>query len=61
MTLFDHFLSLALESAPWLVLGLILGGLMKVLLPTDFLNKHLKRDSLGSVAKATLLGAPLPL
>lgn len=61
MSLLDHFLSLALESAPWLVLGLILGGQMKVLLPTDFLNKHLKRDSLGSVAKATLLGAPLPL
>lgn len=61
MSLLDHFLSLALESAPWLILGLILGGLMKALLPTDFLNKHLKRNSLGSVGKATLLGAPLPL
>ena len=59
--LIDHFVGLALESAPWLVLGLILGGLIKTMLPTDFLNKHLKSDSVGSITKATLLGAPLPL
>lgn len=61
MILFQNFLSLALESAPWLVLGLVLGGLIKTLLPIDFLNKHLQADSLGAISKATLLGAPLPL
>ncbi|GAB6070907.1 SO_0444 family Cu/Zn efflux transporter [Thiomicrorhabdus hydrogeniphila] len=59
--LINNFVALALESAPWLVLGLILGGLIKTMLPTEFLNKHLKADSLGSISKATLLGAPLPL
>lgn len=59
--LIDNFIALALESAPWLVLGLILGGLIKTMLPTEFLNKHLKADSLSSITKATLLGAPLPL
>jgi len=61
MILFQNFLSLALESAPWLVLGLVLGGLIKTSLPIDFLNKHLQADSLGAISKATLLGAPLPL
>lgn len=59
--LIHNFVSLVLESAPWLVLGLILGGLIKATLPTEFLNKHLKSDSVGSIVKATLLGAPLPL
>ncbi|WP_319380994.1 SO_0444 family Cu/Zn efflux transporter [Thiomicrorhabdus sp.] len=61
MLFLDHFLHLALESAPWLVLGLILGGLIKNLLPISFLNKHLSQSSLSSVGKATLFGAPLPL
>lgn len=59
--LVDNFIALTLESAPWLVLGLILGGLIKTTLPTEMLNKHLKSDSVGSIIKATLLGAPLPL
>lgn len=57
----DNLLHLALESAPWLVLGLVLGGIFKVFLPTDFLNRHLQQNRMGSLAKATLLGAPLPL
>ncbi|MBO1924073.1 SO_0444 family Cu/Zn efflux transporter [Thiomicrorhabdus sp. 6S3-12] len=61
MAFFENFLNLALESAPWLVLGLILGGLIKNLLPLEFLHKHLSQSSLSSVGKATLLGAPLPL
>lgn len=61
MAFFENFLNLALESAPWLVLGLILGGLIKNLLPLEFLQKHLSHSSLASVGKATLLGAPLPL
>ncbi|QBZ84040.1 permease [Hydrogenovibrio crunogenus] len=61
MILFENFLSLALESAPWLVLGLVLGGLIKTLLPIDFLNKHLQANDLSAITKATILGAPLPL
>lgn len=61
MELLGHFLDLALESAPWLVLGLILGGLIKNLLPVTFLYKHLSHNNLSSISKATLLGAPLPL
>ncbi len=61
MAFFHNLLSLSLEAAPWLVLGLTLGGLMKALIPTAFLERHLMGSGLGSIAKATLLGAPLPL
>ena len=59
--LFQNLLSLSLEAAPWLVLGLTLGGLMKALIPTAFLERHLRGSDLPSITKATLLGAPLPL
>lgn len=61
MAFFSNLLQISLEAAPWLVLGLIIGGLIKVLIPTEFLQRHLKGSGLGSITKAALLGAPLPL
>jgi len=61
MTFLQNLLELSLEAAPWLIVGLALGGLMKALIPTAFLQKHLSGDGFGSIAKATMLGAPLPL
>jgi uncharacterized membrane protein YraQ (UPF0718 family) len=58
---FQNLLELSLEAAPWLVIGLALGGLMKALIPTEFLQRHLSGAGVGSIAKATVLGAPLPL
>ncbi len=55
------FLQLLLDAAPWLVIGLFIGGLFKTLLPARFLHKHLTRDGTGSIVKAAVLGAPLPL
>lgn len=60
-TYLDALWQLSLEAAPWLVLGLIIGGLFKSLIPTAFLHKHLTKPGLGSVVKAAILGAPLPL
>jgi hypothetical protein len=60
-TYLDALWQLCLEAAPWLVLGLIIGGLFKSLIPTAFLHKHLTKPGLGSVVKAAILGAPLPL
>lgn len=61
MSFLQNLLDLLLEAAPWLVLGLALGGLMKALIPTAFLHKHLSGQGLESILKAALLGAPLPL
>lgn len=61
MIFVQNLLELTLEAAPWLVLGLAMGGLMKALIPTSFLQRHLSGNSFASIGKATILGAPLPL
>ena len=47
--------------APWLFLGLGIAGLLHVLLPADFVRKHLGRPGWGGIVKAAALGVPLPL
>ncbi|MGB1254616.1 MAG: SO_0444 family Cu/Zn efflux transporter [Thiolinea sp.] len=61
MNFLQNLLALSLEAAPWLVLGFTLGGLMKALIPTAFLQRHLSGEGFGSISKAAVLGAPLPL
>ena len=52
---------MSLEAAPWLVLGLVVGGLIKALIPTELLHRHLSGNGFTSIAIAALFGAPLPL
>lgn len=61
MVLINNFITLFVESAPWLMLGFLVAGLMKVLVPQALLAKHLGEPGFISVVKAALLGAPLPL
>jgi len=58
---FWNFIDLFTESAPWLLLGLFIAGLMKWLVPMDLLQKHMGDNSFSSVIKAAFIGAPLPL
>lgn len=59
----DHMLhaiwQVSVALAPWLLLGAALSGVLHVLLPGDFLSRHLT-GRLG-VLKAVLFGVPLPL
>jgi hypothetical protein len=48
-----------LELAPWLLLGAVVAGLMHVVVPAGWLRRQLS-GRLG-VAKAVLVGIPLPL
>ena len=57
----QNFLALFIESAPWLLLGLLVAGIMHELVPVSFLEKHMGSASLGSISKAAVIGAPLPL
>jgi len=61
MAFLTHFAELFLESAPWLLLGFILAGQLKVFVPMSWMNKQLGGHGLKSVVKAAVFGAPLPL
>ena len=61
MPLMQHFVSLFIESAPWLLMGFTVAGLMKAFVPSELLAKHLGEPGLMATVKAALLGAPLPL
>lgn len=55
-----NFLDLSAEASPWLLLGLLIAGLMKVWVPSEVLSKHLGHGK-TAIIKAALIGAPLPL
>jgi hypothetical protein len=56
-----NFIDLFIESAPWLLLGLFIAGIMNRLMPVDILQQHMGKDDLPSIIKAAVIGAPLPL
>ena len=54
-------LGLALDAAPWLLLGLAVAGLIKVWIPEQLLVRWLGGTGFLVVFRAALIGAPLPL
>ena len=57
--LMANFIGLFAESAPYLLLGLLLAGVIRLLIPDTWVQKVLGKDS--SVVTAALIGTPLPL
>lgn len=57
----NNFLLLLDAMSIYLLVGLLLAGILKQLVPDDFISKHLGKSSIGSVVKATLFGIPLPV
>jgi len=55
----SNFILLFTESAPFLLLGLFLAGVIRLAVPDKWINKALGKDS--SVVTAALIGTPLPL
>ena len=49
------------QSAPYLMLGLLLSGFVRQWLSADFIKRNLGQNSLLGVLKSTLIGIPLPL
>ncbi|MEM9253308.1 MAG: SO_0444 family Cu/Zn efflux transporter [Planctomycetota bacterium] len=49
------------EMAPYLFLGFVVAGVLRVLLPASLVQRHLGGGGVGSVVKSALLGVPLPL
>lgn len=54
-------LGLALDAAPWLLLGLVLAGLLKAFLPEAWMVRWVGGEGVVAVVRAALVGAPLPL
>lgn len=61
MDLLHGLLELALEAAPWILLGLLLSALVRAWLPESWLRAQLGAGGRWTLLKASLLGAPLPL
>ncbi|WP_170829137.1 MULTISPECIES: SO_0444 family Cu/Zn efflux transporter [Pseudoalteromonas] len=61
MELVTNFWQLFLLSAPWLILGLFLAGVINVFIAKDFLQRHLGEEGVWTTVKAALIGAPMPL
>ena len=57
----QNILSISLAAAPWLLLGLFTAGLIKALIPESTLQRWVGGSGPGAVARAALMGAPLPL
>lgn len=49
------------EMAPWLILGLVFAGLLKVYFPQKHIDKYLGKPNFKSSLNASLLGIPMPL
>lgn len=50
-----------LDSSVYILGGILIAGLLKVLLSPELIVNHLGRGRYSSVAKAAFFGIPLPL
>lgn len=58
---FNELLYLLNEMAPWLLLGLVFAGVLKVYFPQDKVQKYMGKPNTKSTVNAALLGVPMPL
>lgn len=61
LDLLENIWAVYLDTAFWLLLGLLAAGLVKVLIPADAMQRWLGGRGLGAIGRAALFGAPLPL
>lgn len=60
-TLGREIYTILFESAFYILAGIMLAGILKVMLNPNTILQHLGRGRYMSVAKAAFLGVPLPL
>lgn len=58
---FNNFFELLNAMAVYIMFGIIFAGILKQIIPEDFVSKHLGKGNFSSVFKASLLGIPMPL
>ena len=57
----DALVMMTAEMAPYLLLGFLIAGLLRVFVPRTLYSKHLAPNNMRSVVKAAAIGVPLPL
>ena len=58
---FTNFFELLNAMAIYILIGIIFAGVLKQIIPEDFVSKHLGDGNFSSVLKSSLLGIPMPL
>jgi len=58
---FSELWMLLLEMAPYLLLGFLFAGILKVFFPKRLIRKYIGKSNFRSVVNAALLGVPMPL
>lgn len=58
---FIDFINILNEMSPYLMLGFLFAGILKVAFPQRFIDKYLGKPTARSVLNASLIGIPLPL
>jgi uncharacterized membrane protein YraQ (UPF0718 family)/copper chaperone CopZ len=53
--------NILINLAPWLFMGAAIASVLKLALPTGFINRHVGQPGLGSIIKLIMFGIPLPL
>ena len=61
MSFITNFWWLIVESAPWLLAGYFLAGVINELIPGSWVKRQLAGSDTTSIVKGALIGAPLPL
>ncbi len=59
--LFFALIELSNAMAPYILFGLIFAGILHEFVPDTLVTKHLGKDNIFSVLKATIFGVPLPV
>lgn len=58
---FIALFELSNAMAPYILFGLVFAGLLHELVPNTLVTRHLGKENISSVVKATIFGVPLPV
>jgi len=61
LKIFDNIMILSDAMSFYILIGLLIAGVLKQLIPVDFISSHLGKNKISSVIKATILGIPMPV
>jgi len=59
--IFHNIIILSDAMSFYILIGLLIAGVLKQLIPADFVSSHLGANKISSVIKATIFGIPMPV